>query len=227
MSKIDEKKLAIQLRKKGESYSEILSEVSVAKSTLSVWLRPVGLSKPQKQRLTKKRLAAMRRGAARMRALRMERWHRTRDESAAEVTDLTQKERWLVGIALYWAEGSKEKIYGTAQPVKFSNSDYRMIQFFRYWVLEFLPVTEEALRYELYIHVTADWRKARRYWAERIGIDPKRVVVYFKRNRVKVGRKNTGHEYHGLVRINVRGGVHHTRKIEGWIDGMFNHSGVV
>jgi len=47
-------KKAIELRKKGLSYSEILKCVPVAKSTLSLWLRSVGLSKKQRQRLTDK-----------------------------------------------------------------------------------------------------------------------------------------------------------------------------
>ena len=51
LAKIEEKQKAIALRKRGYSYSEILAEVPVAKSTLSLWLRSVGLAKKQKQLL--------------------------------------------------------------------------------------------------------------------------------------------------------------------------------
>ncbi len=47
--KKEERKKAIQLRKKGLSYSKILKQVPVAKSTLSLWLRSVGLTKRQKK----------------------------------------------------------------------------------------------------------------------------------------------------------------------------------
>ena len=57
MSKPEEKWKAVELRRKGLSYREILQHVPVAKSTLSLWLRTVGLSRPQTQRLTEKRLA--------------------------------------------------------------------------------------------------------------------------------------------------------------------------
>jgi transposase len=60
--KVKEKEIAIELRRQGYSYSEILKRVPVAKSTLSLWLRSVGLAKQQKQRLTEKRLAALKRG---------------------------------------------------------------------------------------------------------------------------------------------------------------------
>ncbi len=63
MSKNSQKEKAIALRRKGLSYSEILKEIPVAKSTLSLWLRSVGLAKKQKQRLTEKKRLGQLRGA--------------------------------------------------------------------------------------------------------------------------------------------------------------------
>ena len=53
------KERAIKLRREGLSYSEILQKIPVAKSTLSLWLRSIGLSKKQVQRLTEKKLLAI------------------------------------------------------------------------------------------------------------------------------------------------------------------------
>ena len=53
--KQSEKAKAIAFRKEGKTYSEILKKVPVAKSTLSLWLRDVGLSKTQKQKITVKK----------------------------------------------------------------------------------------------------------------------------------------------------------------------------
>ena len=66
------KNKAIKLRTKGKTYSEILKEIPVAKSTLSLWLRKVGLSKSQKQRITKKRVKAGLKGAQKRREQRIE-----------------------------------------------------------------------------------------------------------------------------------------------------------
>jgi orotate phosphoribosyltransferase-like protein len=60
MAKPNLKQKAIQLRMNGLTYSEILKCIPVAKSTVSLWLREVDLSVPQKQRITKKRIAAQR-----------------------------------------------------------------------------------------------------------------------------------------------------------------------
>jgi hypothetical protein len=50
-SKRREREQAIAFRQQGLSYSEIRQRVPVAKSSLSVWLRQVGLSEWQRQRL--------------------------------------------------------------------------------------------------------------------------------------------------------------------------------
>ena len=84
MSKPDEKLKAIELRRRGLSYREVLRHVPVANSTLSLWLRQVGLSRTQTQRLTAKRLAAGRRGGEKVRALRQERIRQTRGEAEHE-----------------------------------------------------------------------------------------------------------------------------------------------
>lgn len=62
---------AIALRQKGFSYSEILVQIPVAKSTLSLWLRSVDLSRPQPQRLTVLKLRAIKKGATARHAERL------------------------------------------------------------------------------------------------------------------------------------------------------------
>lgn len=70
--KKNEKEIAISLRKQGKTYGEILKVVKVAKSTLSLWLRSVGLAKEQYQTLTEKKRAAQKRGAEDRRTHRIE-----------------------------------------------------------------------------------------------------------------------------------------------------------
>ena len=63
--KIKEKETAINLRKQGRTYSDILRAVPVAKSTLALWLKEAKLSIPEKQKFTEaKRLASLRGGQA-------------------------------------------------------------------------------------------------------------------------------------------------------------------
>lgn len=46
--KLDQKNLAISLRKEGVSYNEIRKKINVSKGTLSLWLRDIELTQIQK-----------------------------------------------------------------------------------------------------------------------------------------------------------------------------------
>lgn len=227
MPKIKEKKRAINLRKQGFSYSEILEETPVAKSTLSLWLRSVGLSKKQKQRLTEKKLAAMKRGWEAVHTKRLLLVEGIKKKAKKEIGKINKRELWLIGTALYWAEGHKEKEYKAGQRVMFDNSDPRMILLFARWLEEICQIPQDNLIYDLYIHETADWRIARRYWAKALSISTDRFRVYFKKNKIKTKRKNKGENYRGLIRITVIRSTNFNRKINGWIEGICEHCRVV
>src|SRR3972149_446326 len=116
MAKLEEKQKAVDLRKQGLSYREILQHVPVAKSTLSLWLRTVGLSRPQRQRLTVRKLEAARRGWQKVRADRLKRTRRITEEALVEAARWVGEgdPLWLIGTILYWAEGTKAKEWGKA-----------------------------------------------------------------------------------------------------------------
>lgn len=227
MPKIKEREKAINLRKRGYSYAEILRKVPVAKSTLSLWLRSVGLSKRQKQRLTKKKLESALRGARKRHLMRLKYWQEIKSRASKEINSLSRKERLLMGIVLYWAEGAKEKEYSKPTRIRFSNSDISMIIIFRKWLKEFFKIPENNLRYELYIHEKANWIAAKNLWASKINISTNRINVYFKRHNPKPKRKNINKYYHGLLRITVKNSIDLVRRIDGWIDGICKNWGVV
>jgi orotate phosphoribosyltransferase-like protein len=90
MPKIKEKEKAVKLRKRGFSYSEILKEIPVAKSTLSLWLRDIGLAKKQKQRLTKKKLDSALKGARSRREQRLIITKEIKDKARKEIGNITK-----------------------------------------------------------------------------------------------------------------------------------------
>ena len=99
--KLKEKEIAIKLRKKGLSYNEILRKVPVAKSSLSLWLQSVGLSKKQKQRLTKKKIASALRGALSRKNQRLDIVKRISGAAKDEIGKINKRELWLIGATLY------------------------------------------------------------------------------------------------------------------------------
>lgn len=225
--KTDLKNLAINLRRDGFTYSEILAKVPVAKSTLSLWLRSVALAKRQQQRLTKKKLAAIQKGAAAKHQQRLNLVKKINEESKKEVRELNNTHLWLAGIMLYWAEGAKEKEHSVGHPTVFNNSDPRMIRLFVKWLNEIVKIPKADLKFSIYIHETADAGKALNFWSKILTCEKNKIKVYFKRNSIKTNRKNTGNNYYGLLRITVRRSANLNRRIAAWISHICNYWGMV
>lgn len=220
--KSTEKQLAIQLRKEGKTYSEILLKVPVAKSTLSEWLKSVQLAKPQKQRLTKKRKAASLRGSQARHNTRISEINELNSKGRLDIDKISDRELWLICIALYWAEGSKQSDNSPSTGIMFSNSDSRMIRVFLMWLTQ-IDIPASAVCFELYVHESrkSDVLKFKRWWAKELGMSPSHFDrVYFKKGNPKTQRKNVADLYHGLIRIKVNSSTVLNRKISGWVHGI-------
>ncbi len=225
MLPLESQQKAILLRKKGCTYQEILREVPVAKSTLSLWLRNVGLSNKQKQRITTKRIEAGRRGAEaqkRKRAIITQQIKGRAINNALKIS-LDKTHLWIMGTMLYWAEGSKEKNNSRPVRVKFSNSDHRMIGLFVKWLINVCLVPKYNIRYELYVHENCRPRlkSIMNFWMKYLGLKKSDLNhVYFKKHKIKTLRKNTQNDYNGLLSVVVKKSINLNRKIAGWIEGV-------
>ena len=217
------KVIALNLRKQGFSYSEILERIPVAKSTLSLWLREVGLSKRQKQHLTQKKLDAAWRGGQVKREQRILRVKKILSSAEKDIGPLTKRELWLIGVALYLGEGSKEKEHRPGSRVQFTNSDPHMIRLFLRWVHGVCQIGDERIFFEIYLHETNQNRIAevRSHWAQQLKINSSKLSrIYFKKNKIATQRKNTGDLYYGLVRVNISASSGLNRQIAGWVNGI-------
>lgn len=221
MSKEALKIQAVSLRKQGFSLTEILKSVPVAKATLSVWFKKVGLSVPQKQRLTQKRLDAALRGARKRKEERISLCAQIKSESMAEVKNLDKNVFWMVGAALYWAEGAKQKEHNVSSPVIFSNSDPLMVKFFYKWLIEICRIEPGDIYFEIYTHEHCDPDRAKIFWSKILNKDISDFgLVRFKKDKGNPCRKNRGESYYGLLRVRVKRSTNLNRKIMGWVEGL-------
>ncbi|MDO8492324.1 MAG: hypothetical protein Q7S34_01630 [bacterium] len=137
-----------------------------------------------------------------------------------EVGQVSNRELWLIGVALYWGEGSKQKEYYPSAGVSFSNSDPIMIKTFLKWLTNVCEIPREKIENDLYIHEShrdkADGIK--KYWTKIIKFPVKNV--YFKKNKPNTKRKNIGDLYHGLLRVKVKASTDLNREITGWTNGI-------
>lgn len=217
------KQRAIALRKKGLTYSEIRAQIPVAKSTLSDWLHSVGLAKHQKQRITEKKKLAQKLGADARKNQRVEKESLIHATARSEVSKLITDPLWLLGVVLYWGEGSKQKPWTTSVAVQFMNMDSRAHKLFIRWAECHLGAAKDAFRFGLYIHETADSLNAQKYWSRELSIPLNTIRVYFKRNNLNPKRKNINQEYYGVLKTSLLKSTDLNRKIAGWTEGVIEY----
>jgi len=218
-----EKELAIKLRRQGRTYREILMDVQVAKSTLSLWLREVGLSKSQKQRITQKRLRAGLRGAMVKKQQRIDSTNIIKASAKRDVKHISKRELWLIGVALYWAEGDKEKTWSKSSMLRFGNSDPNMVKVYIKWLLSILSVDRSQINFRIALHTNNKHRllEIEKYWLNVTGFSKKYFQrVTYKKHNPKTNRKNIEANYFGLLNVNVKRSTALNRKVAGWVEGI-------
>ncbi|PIZ66552.1 hypothetical protein CO051_00720 [Candidatus Roizmanbacteria bacterium CG_4_9_14_0_2_um_filter_39_13] len=219
---------AIQLRKDGMPYSEIGELVHVSKASLSLWLRDIPLTSQQKERLVQKRLQFANKGAQLRKQKRIQNTKAIVNKTKQDIGKMNLRELLLIGISLYWAEGAKQKETNVSQKVAFSNSDAPMIKIFLLWLDTICNVSLQKVKLELYIHESADIKKAIDYWRDKLKVDQSTyIATRLKKHSISSNRKNAGESYHGLMRVTVPKSTNLNRKILGWVQGIIEAWGVV
>jgi len=207
-TKIVQKKLVRKLRKEGSSYREILEQVKVSKSSLSLWCKDICLTNSQLMRLSTKR-PIKNYGAEANHRNRQAEIKRIRTLAKKEIGNISNQEFKLMGIALYWAEGSKTK------NAEVSNSDPKIIKFMVKWFEKFCSVKPIKLKAQLHVHSGQDEVRMKKYWSVLTGIP----LNNFCKSYIKP--EGTGHRknilYNGTIKIrfcseNLR------HRILGWIE---------
>ncbi|MFC7841326.1 hypothetical protein [Streptomyces sp. NPDC057382] len=212
-AKDDLRKQARELRLKGWTYDRIQVELGCSKSSISLWVRD--LPRPKRKRTPEEASAIAKRGWEATLRLRDEERQRTKEAARRAVGLLSPRELFLLGVGLYWAEGTKDKPYDRRENVCFVNSDPGMIRIFLAW-LDLLGVERERVRYTVMIHENADVPGAEQYWADLV--DAERSAfnkTTLKKHNPKTIRKNTGEAYRGCLVIKVQRSADLYRRIEG------------
>ncbi|THA74522.1 hypothetical protein E6R60_20570 [Streptomyces sp. A0642] len=212
-AKDDLRARARELRLEGRTYDQIQVELGCSKSSISLWVRD--LPKPEPRYTDEERLALMRAGLADLRATQDQARQATKRIARESVGQLSDRELFLAGVTLYWAEGAKDKPYSRRENLLFINSDPNVIKVYLKW-LGLLGVTPERLHVRVSIHETADAAAAEEFWADLTGVpraEFKRATL--KKHSPKTNRKNTGAAYHGCLVIYVTKSAELYRRVEG------------
>ncbi|MFJ5686581.1 hypothetical protein [Streptomyces sp. NPDC093099] len=217
-AKDDLRAKARELRLKGLTYDRIQLELGCSKSSISLWVRD--LPRPERREAAEQAKLAARKRWDHELAVRDERRQRTKAAAAAEIGAMSDRELFLLGVGLYWAEGTKDKPYDRREAVIFVNSDVGMIHVYLAW-LDLLGVERDRVRYRVMIHESADVEAAEKYWADQVRADVSTFQrTTLKKHNPKTVRKNVGETYRGCLVIRVAQGAELYCRIEGWWYGI-------
>jgi len=213
-AKIKERALAVRLRSRGLSYGEIMRQIPVAKSSLSLWLKSVPLKPEHRKRLYTKRILFLSRGAQSQKERRQrEVWEILKKAEDEINLPLPRVARQLLGAALYWAEGSKK---GACEV---TNSDPYLIAFMVKWFESIFAISPKTLKIRLNIYSQQDDLKLKKFWSQITGIPTKNFGKSFVKPVNKDYKKNN--LYYGTAQIYVPKSVDNKHKIFGWLAAAF------
>jgi len=156
--KVLQQEQARQLRGQGLTLTDIATQLGVAKSSVSLWVRGVEFEPLPRVRARQREPNILARR-------KQEEIDRLLVEGRNRVGDLSEREFLMAGTALYAGEGAKRD-----GAVLFANSDPRLIVFFCQWLRRFFAVDESRLRARLYLHDGLDLEGATRFWEDATGV---------------------------------------------------------
>lgn len=200
------KGIAIELRKKGLSYSEIKNSINIPKSTIAYWLKNIKLSDLQIEKLKTRRSETAKLNSEKRISKILETIENIKKSSAKNIKKISKRELWLMGIVLYWREKNKNDFY---KGVYFSSSNPALIKFFLKWLKEIGRIDNEEIAFDIFTGKSK--KDAIAYWSEITGFPEK----YFTRIYIQKGASK------GFLRIRVRASSMLARQITGWIDGIY------
>jgi len=218
--KLELKLKAQELRARGLSIKEIEKKIKVSRSSVSLWVRDVKLTKKQIKKLYVNKKTGSLKGSyiAAMNKIRRKK-ELTKlmiKNGEKEVENISNRDKFIAGIAMYFAEGTKN-----SSNVSFSNSDPRSIKFMVDWFRKICNVPNKKIRCNLYIHDNLNEATAKKYWSDLIKIPLEQFrKSYIVKNNTNRLRK-VKHIY-GILRITVSD-ANLNRKIMGWISGLFKN----
>jgi hypothetical protein len=166
--KTTEQNRARDLRAQGWTIREIEAELGVSRSSASIWVRDVQVD-PEvwAERVRTRTNHGWEKRRETFERRRAERGETDRKEAERLLGEMTDRDLFIAGIALYAGEGSKR-----IGSVSFPNSDPRMIALFLAFLRRFFCIDESRLRVSIYLHEGLDLEAATKFWSEVMAIAP-------------------------------------------------------
>ncbi|MEK7669316.1 MAG: hypothetical protein AAB350_01860 [Patescibacteria group bacterium] len=202
-----EKEEAIRMRLGGMSYSQIKSKIKVSKSSLSAWLAKYPLSDERIRELrdvNPRRIENYRKTMALKWQAKL---NVALEKAKKDIKHLSKRELFILGFALYWAEGGKTR----KSTLHFGNTDPDMLKVFVKWLI-LLGVPKERLRVKLHMYKDMDKEKTISFWEKTLGIKSDQFGKPYVKNSYLTGLTYKHGFGHGTCNI-----VYHNTELASYV----------
>ena len=219
-----DKNSAIQLRKSGNSYSQISTALKVPKSTLSNWLKDIPISQEALEKIQARTnstgIAKLIERNKNQTVLAKERHDKFYESGKKEAKTLLADSLFLVGLSLYWAEGYKQGAYGSKwKSIDFANSDSEMIEIMVLFFTKFLEIKRSDIKIQIMLHEPKDTEKAINYWQKITKVPRNNFITTSHSISSASSNKQNRKLEHGTIHLRINN-VESFFRLIGWIDGL-------
>jgi len=209
------------LRFKGYSLSQIYQKTKIPKTTIRTWISDIKITVKQRNILKARTQRALQKG--RIKNQKMQKQSRVKKEKELfrdgikELGGVNNRELFITGVALYWAEGFKNK---HEHRLGFCNSDPDMIKFYIKF-LKNLGVGEERLVVRIAVNQNYKNKinEIQKFWVEAISVSQNQFVKPFFQ-KINWKKKYENDNYYGVLRVHVKDSLDLLLKMRGWIKAL-------
>lgn len=210
---------AEELRRAGWSYNAIKAELSVAKSTVSLWCRHIQLTDAQYARLYSRRDSSIKG----IKIIQKAFWNKRCEafKEGVELGNTLQNDPiFIAGLMLYWAEGTK------SIKAAVINSDPDIIKLAVKWFHKFFNRPIDSMSCSLNLHSGQNEDETKQYWSEITGIPLKNFGKTFIKPEGSGYKKNILYRGTAQIRQKGEGSYYLLVKVLGCISGfLYNVTG--
>ncbi len=196
--------MAISLRKKGKTYTDIsrIMRISFSKSTLSVWFKNIELSAHQTQILNRHVSRKLKRsqkiGLKSLINKRVEFLETIVRDNFKFLDRLDLQIQKIILSILYLGEGSK---FRSTRNLRIGNSNPKIIQLFLKLLQNCYKIDTKKLRFRIQCRYDQNIHDLERYWKEIVNIPHVRFYPSYKDKRT-LGKPTFRHNYYGVCTVN-------------------------
>lgn len=224
-----DKSRALKLRLTGRSYGEINRLLGIPKATLSGWFNKLELSAKAKERIAQRVYEKSVTAILKHNRIQTHNAQQNacivRNMAKSEIVSINNRDLFMLGVSLYWAEGYKRPIMQngkikTYHPVTLSNSDPELVKIYLGFLRKVCQVPEKRITGEIRVYEHHNEAYLLNFWnrATSIPLNQLRTI----KNGISISNQRV-RPYntlpYGTIQIRVNSTeLYH--KIMGWIEGL-------